>query len=44
LNDHKSQNAREHDQFREQLANAATRDELAELEARMMQRLQDLID
>ena len=43
-NDLKQQNAREHDQFREQLAGKASREDLADLEARMMQRLQDLID
>ena len=40
----KKQNAMEHDQFREALAGKASKDDLAALEERMMQRLQDLID
>ena len=43
LNDHKLQNATEHDEFREMLANKASKDDLADLEERMMQRLNDLI-
>ena len=41
---HKSQNAREHDQLREHLAKAATKEELDELEERMVQQLQDLVE
>jgi len=41
---HKSQNLREHDEFRQLFDQAASKDDLAQLEERMMQRLQDLID
>lgn len=36
LNDHKGQNAREHDEFRQMLMAKASKDDLTELEERMM--------
>ena len=43
LNDHKIQNGREHDQIREQLAEKASKDDLAEL-VRLLQHLEDRIN
>ena len=40
----KSQNAQEHQQFRDLLNGKCSKEELDDLERRMMQRLQDLID
>jgi len=44
VNKNKEQLAREHERVNQELAQKATKEELADLEARMMQRLQDMFD